>query len=701
MNSPDTIRRHDLHRRQPGTLWRQGIPTGNGLLGTMVWGGPDIWKMTLDRSDLWLRPPNAPGSRTNAGTLSIAMGGGVFEEGLDLHNAIGWRCTSQVRCDWLVHAVEPTIAIRLVRAGGDLPTSLSWRPPRLWDDKHQRQKRYIAILAKQSPTAAVDPYAGHVSSSIVVNEGIGLCQLHAWGKVVSTTRLSVWHGGEPVSMSTDGHNLTWPGGYDELLLLVQVFAGESDALIGDARVWDVLLGDHRMWWHAHWATSGLSLSHATAERWWHLGKYFIGCNMRSSGPPVPLQGVWGEDAPPWWGAYTWDLNVQACYWPVCQAGHADTIEALLTWHESQIPNMEARGRDVYGVAGALLSLNSDLEGVPLSQFGEHPTNAFGVWNCHVIWEFYRANPRKDVLVRIMPILASHLRLQQVLWQIGNDGRYHLDNATSPEITLLAESPSAIRDTAFEIAMARALASYYLHAYGELGGQDVGLAVYASDFLARAVDYPSLATHSSNYFWPVDPGVPDYWVEWPGLDAALSHRHFSHLMMIAPLGNVHSRSPRRDRAIAHNSLHRLMMRGTACWECFSFPWASLLNTRMGWRPRLSFHLLDQLRTYLAEPFNGLALNGDFQGYGLFNQTGPYGPDDLGVFTIESNFMAMAAVQEAVLFEASGALITGEGLTEDIEGTFHGWHVPGRPPLSGRIDRGQVQIEDTCVRKSTHA
>ena len=40
-NSEESVRCHNLKRLQPASRWLDGIPTGNGFMGAMAWGGPD------------------------------------------------------------------------------------------------------------------------------------------------------------------------------------------------------------------------------------------------------------------------------------------------------------------------------------------------------------------------------------------------------------------------------------------------------------------------------------------------------------------------------------------------------------------------------------------------------------------------------------------------------------------------------------
>ena len=48
------LSRHDMVFEKPAGQWEQGVPMGNGVIGTVVWGGGDRpMKISLDRADIW------------------------------------------------------------------------------------------------------------------------------------------------------------------------------------------------------------------------------------------------------------------------------------------------------------------------------------------------------------------------------------------------------------------------------------------------------------------------------------------------------------------------------------------------------------------------------------------------------------------------------------------------------------------------
>ena len=55
----------NLQFDEPIRSWDEAVPLGNGLLGSLLWGEGDSYRMSIDRGDLWDSTPypgtSAPG----------------------------------------------------------------------------------------------------------------------------------------------------------------------------------------------------------------------------------------------------------------------------------------------------------------------------------------------------------------------------------------------------------------------------------------------------------------------------------------------------------------------------------------------------------------------------------------------------------------------------------------------------------------
>lgn len=696
-------RHHAIQRSAPAAGWIEGIPCGNGTLGAMAYGGADSLVFSLDRSDLWCKTPDLPRRRMTAGTLALhAPAATRFLEGLDLEEAVAFRDTGRSRIAWFVHAELPLLCIRIRQSAGRLRFDLN--PPDLWSRGAADRASY-ARRAGGASREGGNPYLGRTRTRLAVEGHSAILTFALDGAERLRTRVRAFRNGcaWPVRREGRGVSLATRGA-DEILLLADVTlpAGGGEAPPEPSPRWTALLKDHRRWWARFWAASSVRVSSPGIQRLWRMAVYQLGSNCPKNGRPMPLQGVWGaEGMPPWNGAYTWDLNVQACYWPIYAGNRLELGCSLYDWYRDRLPCWREYARAFPNARGAALVLQTDDDGVSPFNARHTTSPAHGAWVCHNFWQHYTYTQDTGFLrSHCLPVFRDHLEFARSLWKKGSDGRFHLRHAASPELSLLASRACPCRDSAYEIAGARFLAGAWIQTAGILGIAPDRLLAWAKDFLANLVAYPTASTTASNYYWPEEPETPEFFVEWPGLETQMSHRHFSHLMMLHPFGEIHRFSPPRTLRIARNSLHMLILRGQGAWAGFSFPWASLLATRAGWPPRMASHMLETFLEQVVVPFNGLTLNEDHRRLGTINQTGPFGPFHLQNFTLESAMIALAAVQELILHPAGKHLVFCGGTPPEFDGEFRGFRTPFGDTVSGRFENGRlVSAELTASRSAS--
>lgn len=118
----------------------------------------------------------------------------------------------------------------------------------------------------------------------------------------------------------------------------------------------------------------------------------------------------------------------------------------------------------------------------------------------------------------------------------------------------------------------------------------------------------------------------------------SHRHLSNLMGLYPFNLVTIEGGQQDRRIIEASLKQWDKLGTGAWCGYSFSWMAALRARVGDAEAARRNLDMFTRAFILR--NGFHANGDQTKSGLSNFT--YRP-----FTLEGNFLAMAAVHEMLL------------------------------------------------------
>ncbi len=49
----DTFKKHKFKIQKHVNRWDEGLPLGNGKIGTLIWGECNKLNITLDRADIW------------------------------------------------------------------------------------------------------------------------------------------------------------------------------------------------------------------------------------------------------------------------------------------------------------------------------------------------------------------------------------------------------------------------------------------------------------------------------------------------------------------------------------------------------------------------------------------------------------------------------------------------------------------------
>jgi alpha-L-fucosidase 2 len=123
----------------------------------------------------------------------------------------------------------------------------------------------------------------------------------------------------------------------------------------------------------------------------------------------------------------------------------------------------------------------------------------------------------------------------------------------------------------------------------------------------------------------------------------SHRHFSHMMAIHPLGLIRWEDGAKSQSIIKNSIHLLDSIGPAYWCGYSYAWLANMKARAKDGEGAAKALQIFAKAFCS--INSFHLNGDQtkSGYSKFQ----YRP-----FTLEGNFAFAAGLQEMLIQSYAG-------------------------------------------------
>ncbi|NLY01288.1 MAG: hypothetical protein GXY83_34795 [Rhodopirellula sp.] len=645
---------HGLHYTEPATVWDEAMPLGNGLLGALVWGDGKPLRISLDRTDLWdLRPVpefqtadysyptmrqwvrdkriedlhrlydnpyrNPGPTKIPAGRIELTFDDPcVFQDAsLDLGQAVcAVRFGDGAAVRVLVHAGRP---LGVIQVASRKPTSVVLIAPpfagKATEGKTEGSGHGdLATLQYEPPTEQRgDAWAGYLQKGW---GGFRFAVAIAWRQSESGW-LGVW------SIATSKES-------DDPLAAARIRCEEALE-----QEFDALSRDHQRWWESYWNRASVTVPNPVVERQWYLETYKFGAATRPDTPPITLQGPWTADnmkIPPWKGDYHHDLNTELSYWPAYSGNRLDGASGYVRWLWDTRDTSRQWTARFFGLPGLNVPMTSDLEQNQIGGWHQYTHSATtAAWLAHHFWLHWRYSMDRQFLKeKAYPWLKDVATFLESVTEKGPDGKRTLPLSSSPEINdnrLEAWFPSI---TNYDLALIR----WTLEKAAELAGL-VGEAGEADRWRRVLSEMPDLA---------VDPGDGKLLVA-KGFPLAASHRHFSHLMAIHPLGTICWENGERDRTIIKASLADLDARGTKQWCGYSFSWLANLAARARDGEKAEQALEIFSRAFCLR--NGFHCNGDQSGKGYSNFR--YRP-----FTLEGNFAAAAGLQEMLLQSYSGAV-----------------------------------------------
>ncbi len=633
----------------PIDRWDEAIPLGNGLMGTLLWGHGNRLKLSLDRGDMWdLRPsPTFQRPDWNWATLKRLVREGnqkqivkMFDEPYDKE-----AHPTKIPAGRIELTLDKPVAVRTFRL--DLARAVGhaeWSGGCVQVFCSATEKVGMALVRGSGVKAQIVPpsFGGKIkdvrTSSLATGNLASLGYPPPSRGRSGALCWSLQRGADGFAFAITVGARRVAGGTWIAYAVTCTNDGPDPVALGREHVEQALtvgfasrLRPHARWWKEFWSHSRVRLPDPEIQLHYEIVQYFYGAASRRGAPPIPLQGVWTADEgrlPPWKGDYHHDLNTQLTYWAYLSSGHREEGLCFLDFLWNLLPVGRKFARDFYGTPGSCLPGVAALDGQPLggwSQYAVAPVNS--AWLAHAFYMHWRYTLDRDFLRnRAYPWCAEVGRCLEAMLKPGKNGRLKLPLSASPEVHDNTLKAWMKPNTNYDLALLRWLFGALAEMARELA--DTPSAKRWRGVLEKLDDFAIVQKGPVTGALMLSP------------DEALteSHRHFSHLMPIHPLGLIHVEGSDQDRGIIRASLAQIDCLGTGYWCGYSFSWMSCIAARAGQAERARMMLELYLRAFVSR--NGFHLNGDFknQGLSLFK----YRP-----FTLEGNFAAGQAVHEMLL------------------------------------------------------
>jgi len=696
---------HGLNYQEPAMTWDEALPLGNGLLGALVWGDGEPLRISLDRTDLWdLRPVpefhteeysyalmrqwvaqgrikdlhrlydepygHAGPTKIPAGRIELSLGRDAAFENctLDLAQALARvNFAGERKVEVFVHSTKP---LGMVRVTGGEPESFKLMAPPFAGEITEEagagkiSAGDLATLRYEAPKIHNgDNWTGYVQEGW---GGFRFAVVLTW-----QTNGSTWVGTWSVATSNESS--------DPLQTARQTCENARDRHYEQRSDFNSVLNDHRRWWTHYWEQASVSLPNPIIERQWYLETYKFGAAARADTPPITLQGPWTADnrkIPPWKGDYHHDLNTELSYWPAYSGNRLDGARGFVDWLWETKPAARAWTKRFFDLPGLNVPMTADLNQEQIGGWHQYTHSATtGAWLAHHFYLHWRYSMDRTFLRdRAYPWLRDVAVFLEAVTEKGPDGKRTLPLSASPEINdnrLEAWFPTI---TNYDLSLIR----WTFATTAELA-DELGYAEQAEHWRAVLAEMPELAIDPQSGTLLIAKDYP----------LPASHRHFSHLMAIHPLGLIRWENGFVDRAVIKASLAELKEKGSAWWTGYSFSWLANLAARAR-----DGETAEQALELFSTAFclrNSFHCNGDQTGKGHSNFR--YRP-----FTLEGNFAAAAGVQEMLLQSYSGVVRVFPAIPKDWRDVaFERLRAEGAFIVSAQRAGGETISVTICAEK----
>ena len=643
--------KHNLHFDGLAKQWDEAMPLGNGILGALVWEKNNVLRFSLDRADLWdsrpmkglhrtefsydwiynqvqkgdykpvqqnfdypydhePAPTKIPGAAIEFNSTSW---GKTISNDLDIKNAVckvNWENGTQLTT--IVDANEPIGWFKFENL--KTPLLISLLAP-----NYQGKIKNIADPVGGDDLARLGYAQGTISKEdhkiVYHQKGWGNFEYEVivhWNNTSTSTVEGVW-------------TIT-------RIPIINTAIKNSNLEFQLSKGFNAVYKKHTLWWDQFWHKSNLTIPDEVIEKQWYLEQYKFGSTARKNAPPISLQGIWTADngrIPPWKGDFHHDLNTQLSYWPSYSGNHLEESMAYLDHFESNKENYKRYTKEFFNKEGIAVPGVTTLDGTEMGgwiQYSLSPT--VSAWISQHYYLQWRYSMDKIFLKnKAYPWIKETAHFLENITVLDSLGHRILLISASPEINDNDLKAWFKKTTNYDLSLMKfnfkiaiELANE-LHLYNEAKHWKVILNQF-EDFAI-----------SENHELLIAPNYP----------YSESHRHFSNLMAIHPLGIFQWDKSKQDQLVIKNSIQKLDSMGPINWCGYSYSWLANLKARAKDGDGASKALSIFANAFCS--INSFHLNGDQTKSGYSGYT--YRP-----FTLEGNFAFAAGVQEMLLQSYQG-------------------------------------------------
>lgn len=389
------ISRSDLVYESPAFASVEGIPIGNGRMGTTVWTTPSSIKFQINRVDVFASDKHHAGHQwgstdycRSCAWLEIDLGGeplargGPFHQRLSLYNAETTLKGDGVRVRCFVSAVTDVLVVEVDdqrdKPQDILVTTSMWRDPVVTTRLDLFQGQEV-----ETGTHTVRYSFSNRNDTILLVQEFDEVRKFRSEKYYCASVVASRVVGRPVTVAPSGERartITIPAKKGRTTLLVSstaTFSREADVSavatkqLEDATVqsYDTLRDAHTAWWHSYWNRTFVHLTSVDGladffARLRTLHMYYMASSSRGDFPPNTSGLLFQTRGDvPHMGAQFWVWQSEMICFPCYAADVMETVEPFFRMYVSHLPACREAARQRWGVeAGAFYPETTAFDG---------------------------------------------------------------------------------------------------------------------------------------------------------------------------------------------------------------------------------------------------------------------------------------------------------------------------------------------------
>jgi hypothetical protein len=370
----------DLHYERPVSSSEEGMPVGNGRMGSLVWTTPSSLKFQVNRVDIFSN--NAASNSFFERNTDYCSGAGFvdinfvtwgddvftspgFNQHLSCYDAVASTDGNNIKTRTIAWNEQDVMAVSIEDLR-DVPQAIVISLRMLRDTVVKRGSHTATSRLKKTENQIIltqefeeDKY--YCGSAVI----IAASGREVRSRFASNTELQliVKPGKEPFAVY-----ISSSASFDKNRNLVSDAAAKLSSAM--TLGFEALLDSNRKWWHSLWEKSFVNLHSADGEAEfitdsYNYFMYVMASSSRGLYPPKFNGMIWttGGDARKWGNNY-WGANQSCMYNGLFPANRPEIMEPMFRIYTSMVPSLETAARQQWGSKGIYIPETVAFDGLP-------------------------------------------------------------------------------------------------------------------------------------------------------------------------------------------------------------------------------------------------------------------------------------------------------------------------------------------------